>query len=169
MIKTSLYDKRDDYNFEIVNFPFLDGNIPKGPSYGIYISQLVRYARACSCVKDFNDRNRLLTKKLLKQGFLYHNLWRKFAKFHSKYSDLISKYNVPLKWHLTNGISQPSFYGDVLKRVRKCKYLKANASNTLFNLISSFLSKGYDTDVLKNTCLLVFDSLYLSSLKIWNN
>jgi hypothetical protein len=169
MIKTSLYDKRDDFNFEIVNFPFLDGNIPKGPSYGIYISQLVRYARACSCVKDFNDRNRLLTKKLLKQGFLYHNLWRKFAKFHSKYSDLISKYNVPLKWHLTNGISQPSFYGDVLKRVRKCKYLKANASNTLFNLISSFFSKGYDTDVLKNTCLLVFDSLYLFSLKIWDN
>ncbi|KAH3731041.1 hypothetical protein DPMN_057046 [Dreissena polymorpha] len=40
MIKTSLYDKRDDFNFEIVNFPFLDGNIPKGPSYGIYISQL---------------------------------------------------------------------------------------------------------------------------------
>ena len=100
---------------------------------------------------------------------MYHNLRRKFAKFHSKYSDLISKYNVSLKWHLTNGISQPSFYGDVLKRVRKCKYLKANASNTLFNLISSFLSKGYDTDVLKNTCLLVFDSLYLSFLKIWDN
>jgi hypothetical protein len=47
-IKTNLYDKRDDFNFDIVNFPFLDGNIPKGPSYGVYISQLVRYARACS-------------------------------------------------------------------------------------------------------------------------
>ena len=138
MIKTSLYDKRDDYNFEIVNFPFLDGNIPKGPSYGIYISQLVRYAIACSCVKDFNDRNRILTKKLLKQGFLYHNLRRKFAKFHSKDSDLISKYNVSLKWHLTYGISQPSFYGDVLKRVRKCKYLQANASNTVDWCIADF-------------------------------
>jgi hypothetical protein len=169
MIKTSLYDKRDDFNFEIVNFPFLDGNIPKGPSYGIYISQLVRYARACSCIKDFNDRNLILTKKLLKQGFLYHNLRGKFAKFHSKYGDLISKYNVSLKWHLTNGISHPSFYGDVLKRVRKLKYVKENVHIKLFHLINSFLSKGYDAYVLKNTCVMVFDSLYLLSLKIWNH
>lgn len=60
-VKTSLYDKRDDFNFDIVNFPFLDGNIPKGPSYGIYISQLVRYVRACSCIEDFNQRNIILT------------------------------------------------------------------------------------------------------------
>ena len=169
MIKTSLYDKRDDFNFEIVNFPFLDGNIPKGSSYGIYISQLVRYARACSCIKDFNDRNLILTKKLLKQGFLYHNLRGKFAKFHSKYGDLISKYNVSLKWHLTNGIHHPSFYGDVLKRVRKLKYVKENVHIKLFHLINSFLSKGYDAYVLKNTCVMVFDSLYLLSLKIWNH
>jgi hypothetical protein len=169
LIKTSLYDKRDDFNFEIVNFPFLDGNIPKGPSYGIYISQLVRYARACSCIKDFNDRNLILTKKLLKQGFLYHNLRNKFARFYSKYGDLISKYNVSLKWHLNNGISHPSFYGDVLKRVRKLKYVKPNVHIKLFNLINLFLSKGYDAYVLKNTCLMVFDSLYLSSLKIWNH
>jgi len=100
---------------------------------------------------------------------LYHNLRGKFAKFHTKYGDLISKYNVSLKWHLTNGISHPSFYGDVLKRVRKLKYVKENVHIKLFHLINSFLSKGYDADVLKNTCLMVFDSLYLSSLKIWNH
>ena len=48
VLKTSLYDKRDDFSFGIVNFPHLDGNIPKGPSYGTYISQLVRFARICS-------------------------------------------------------------------------------------------------------------------------
>ena len=48
VLKTNLYDKRDDFNFDIVNFPYLDGNIPKGPSYGTYISQLVRFARICS-------------------------------------------------------------------------------------------------------------------------
>ena len=48
VLKTSLYDKRDDFNFDIVNFPYLDGNIPKRPSYGTYISQLVRFARICS-------------------------------------------------------------------------------------------------------------------------
>ena len=37
-IKTSIYDKREDFNFKIVNFPFLNSNIPNNPVYGIYIS-----------------------------------------------------------------------------------------------------------------------------------
>ena len=41
---TRLYDKRDDFDFHIVNFPFLSSNIPSGPSYGVYILQLIRYA-----------------------------------------------------------------------------------------------------------------------------
>ena len=45
---TRLYDKRDDFDFHIVNFPFLSRNIPSGPSYGVYILQLIRYARCCS-------------------------------------------------------------------------------------------------------------------------
>ncbi|KAK3090026.1 hypothetical protein FSP39_008627 [Pinctada imbricata] len=45
-IHTSVYDKRDDFGFNIVNFPWLDGDVPRLPSYGIYISQLIRYARA---------------------------------------------------------------------------------------------------------------------------
>ena len=51
------YDKRDDFYFEIVNFPFLDGDIPRSPSYGVYISQLIRFARVCSNVDGFNNRN----------------------------------------------------------------------------------------------------------------
>ena len=47
-LSTRLYDKRDDFDFYIVNFPFLSSNIPSGPSYGLYISQLIRYARCCS-------------------------------------------------------------------------------------------------------------------------
>ena len=54
--------------FDIVNFPFLDGDVPRRPSYGVYISQLIRFARASSHVDDFNNRNRFLTAKLLKQG-----------------------------------------------------------------------------------------------------
>ena len=60
-----IYDKRDDFDFDIVNFPFLDGNIPRAPSYGVYISQLIRFARVSSHVLDFNNRNRFLTAKLL--------------------------------------------------------------------------------------------------------
>ena len=51
------YDKRDDFNFEIVNFPFLDGDVPSSPSYGVYISQLICFARMCSNVDYFNNRN----------------------------------------------------------------------------------------------------------------
>ena len=59
--------KRDDFNFEIVNFPFLDRDFSRSPSYGVYISQLIRFARVCSNVEDFNNRNLFLTATLLKQ------------------------------------------------------------------------------------------------------
>ena len=56
-VKTKRYDKRDD--FDIVNFPFLDGDIPRSTSYGVYISQLIRFARVSSHVDDFNARNKV--------------------------------------------------------------------------------------------------------------
>ena len=64
-----LYDKRDDFDFNIVHFPFLDGDVPRRPSYDVYISRLIRFARAFSHVNDFNNRNKFLTAKLLKQGY----------------------------------------------------------------------------------------------------
>ena len=53
-----IYDKRDDFDFDIVNFPFLDDDVTLRPSYGEYISQLIRFARVCSHVEDFNARNK---------------------------------------------------------------------------------------------------------------
>ena len=78
IVSTKIYDKRDDFDFQIVNFPFLDGDVPRSTSYGIYISQLIRFARACSYVADFNTWNKLLTQKLLKQGCRYHKLRKTF-------------------------------------------------------------------------------------------
>ena len=69
IVSSKMYDKRDDFNFEIVNFPFLDGDVPRSPSYGVYISQLIRFARVCSNVDDFINKNLFLTAKLLKQGY----------------------------------------------------------------------------------------------------
>ena len=57
IVSSKIYDKRDDFNFEIVNFPFLDGDVPRSPFYGVYISQLIRFARVCSNVDVFNNRN----------------------------------------------------------------------------------------------------------------
>jgi hypothetical protein len=68
-LTTSLNDKRDDFDFAIVNFPFLCINIPLSPAYGVYISQLIRYARACFAYEDFSKRGKLLTKKLMLQGY----------------------------------------------------------------------------------------------------
>ena len=45
-------------DFDIVNFPFLDGDVPRRASYGVYISQLIRFARVCNHVTDFNARNK---------------------------------------------------------------------------------------------------------------
>ena len=68
-----LYDKRGHFVFDIVNFPFLDGDIPRAPSHGVYITQLIRFAGVSSHVADFNTRNKILTAKLLKQGYRIRN------------------------------------------------------------------------------------------------
>ena len=91
-VSSKIYDKRDDFDFDIVNFPFLDGNIPRAPSYGFYISQLIRFARVSSHVLDFNNRNMFLTAKLLKQVYRYHKLRRAFSKSFRHHFELVSKY-----------------------------------------------------------------------------
>ena len=63
IVSSKIYDRQDDFNFRIVNSPFLDGDVPHSPSYGVYISQLIRFERVCSNVDDFNKRNLLLTAK----------------------------------------------------------------------------------------------------------
>ena len=65
IVSSKIYDKQDDFNFEKVNFPFLDGDVPRSLSYGVYIPQLICFATVCSNVDDFNNRNLFLTTKLL--------------------------------------------------------------------------------------------------------
>ena len=97
IVSTKIYDTRNDFDFEVVNFPFLGGDFPRPTSYGVYISQLIRFARASSYVADFNTRNKLLTQKLLKQGYRYRKLRKTFSKFYRRLYGLISKFQVGLK------------------------------------------------------------------------
>ena len=97
LFKTKIYGKRDDFDFGIVNFPFLDGDIPPSASYGVYISQLIRFARVSSHADDFNIRNKVLTAKLLRQGYMYHKIRKAFSKFYRQHFAIVSKYNVGLK------------------------------------------------------------------------
>ena len=95
-IHTSIYDKRDDFNFHITNFPFLSSNIPSSPAYGVFISQLIRYSRACPSYGCFILRARRLSSKLFKQGYLAERLKSSFRKFYGRYGDLIQQYEVSL-------------------------------------------------------------------------
>ena len=72
IVSSKIYDKQDDSSLEIVNFPFRDGDVPHSLSYGVYIFQLIRFARVCSNVDDLNKRNLFVTAKLLEQGYRYH-------------------------------------------------------------------------------------------------
>ena len=68
-VSTKIYDKRDNFDFDIVNFLFLDGDVPRRTSYWVYISQLIRIASASSILSDFNCRIKALAAKLLRQGY----------------------------------------------------------------------------------------------------
>ena len=97
-VKTKIFNKRDYFDFDIVNFPFLDSDVPHSTSYGVYISQLIRYfAQVSSHVDEFNTRNKVLTAKLFKQGYRYHKLRTAFSNFYRRHFDLVCKYNVGLK------------------------------------------------------------------------
>ena len=115
---TTVYDKRDDFNFKIVNFPYMDSNIPAGPAYGVYISQLVRIGRICDKYEEFTKRNLLITTRLMRQGFRYTRLVFSFKKFFVKYIHLLNKCGVCMKRHISDGICdlyyvQPSLYKHV--------------------------------------------------------
>jgi hypothetical protein len=68
-LSTKIYDKRDDFNFKIINFPNIRSNIPASPTYGVYISQLICYARASSNYSDFLKRHIYLSNRLLDKGY----------------------------------------------------------------------------------------------------
>ena len=81
---------------ELFHFPFLSSNIPSSPAYGVFISQLIRNARACSSYDCFILRTRRISSKLLKQGYLVERLKSSFRKFYGRYGDLIEQYGVTL-------------------------------------------------------------------------
>ena len=88
-------------------------------SYGVYISQLIRFARASNYVTDFNTPNKLLTQKLLKQGYQYHKFCKTVSKFYRRYYGLIAKFQVGLKSLLRQGLSEPEFYGNLVYKLKE--------------------------------------------------
>ena len=112
LVKTKKFDERNDFEFDILNIPFLDGNVPRSTSYRVYISQLNRFTRVSSHVDAFKTRNKVLTAKLLRQGYRYHKRRKESSKFNRRHFDLVSKNYVGLKTLLLQGHFEPEFYGN---------------------------------------------------------
>ena len=162
-VSTKIYDKRDDFDFDMVNFPFLDGDVPRRTSHGVYISQLIRFARASSNLNDFNYRNKALTAKLLRRVYRYFKLRKAFSKFYRRHSALLEKYSVSLK-HLQQDISESEFYSDLVYRFRKIVG-KSNFSEQLRKLINHYKRIGYSLDIMRQTaCLVSTQSLLMAML-----
>ena len=137
-VSTKIYDKRDDFDFDIANFPFPDGDVPRRTSYGVYISQLIRFARVSSKFSDFNCRNKALAAKLLRQGYRYVKLRKAFSKLYRRHSSLVEKYNVSLKTLLQQDISEPEFYGDYVYLDLEKNMGKSNFSEQFRKIINRY-------------------------------
>ena len=89
---SSIFDKRDHFDFEIVNFPYLDSCIPRKPALGIFLSQLIRYSRICSHFDDFSKRALTLSERLQNQGYKAYELRKLIIRFFNERGNLIEKY-----------------------------------------------------------------------------
>ena len=135
---------------------------PRRTWYGVYISQLTRFARASSNLSDFNFCNKALTAKILRQSYRYFKLHKVFSKFYRRHSALVEKYSVSLKILLQQSISEPEFYGDFVYRFRKIVG-KSNFSEIFRKLINRYKSIGYSLDIMRQTECLVVNSAIVDS------
>ena len=162
-VSSKIYDKRHDFDFDIVNFPYLDADVPRSTSNRVYISQLIRFARVCSHVADFNARNKSLTAKLLLQGYRYHKLRKTFSKFYRRHYELVSKFNVGLKPLLHQGLSEPEFYGDLVYKLKKKIEGRADFSDQFRKIIVRYKRIGYNINIMRQSACLVFNPITVNN------
>ena len=125
----------------------MDGDVPPSTSYGVYISQLIRFARVSCHVVDFNARNKSLTAKLLQQGYGYHKLRKTFSNFYCRRYELVSKFSVGLKTLLHQGLSEPEFYGDLVYKFKKIVG-RADFSDQFRKIIVHYKRIGYNINII---------------------
>ena len=139
----------------MVTFPVL-------PLNGVYISQLIRFARVSSHVVDFNARNKSLTAKLLQQGYRYHKLHKTFSKFYRRHYKLVSKFSVGLKTLLHQGLSEPEFYGDLVYKFKKIVG-RADFSDQFRKIIVRYKRIGYNINIMRQSACLVFNPITVNN------
>ena len=154
IVSSKIYDKWDGFHFEIVNFPLLDGDVLRSPSYGVNISQLIRFVRVCSNVDEFINRNLVLTKvtDIIK-------IRKALSKFYHIHSELIVKYNIGLKLVC---ISEPIFYGDLVYKFKRIVG-KSYFSDQFKNIVKRYIRVGYNLDVMRQSACLVLNPITIYS------
>ena len=140
----------------------MDGDVPRSTSYGVYISQLIRFARVSSHVADFNASNKSLTAKLLQQGYRYHKLGKTFSKFYRRHYELISKFNVGLKPLLHQGLSEPELYGDLYINSNKIEG-RADFSHQFRKIIVRYKRIEYNINIMRQSACLVFNTITVNN------
>ena len=153
---------RVDFDFDIVNFPFLDGEVSRSTSCGVCISQLIRFARVSSHVDDLNNRNKVLTAKHLRQGYRYHKLRKAFSKFYRRHSDLVSKYNVGLKHFFCKVFLNLNFMATWCIKSEKIVG-KYDFPYHFKRIIIRYKKIGYNIDVLRQTACLVVNLIKVNN------
>ena len=156
-VSSKISDKRDDFDFDIVNFLFLDDDVPRSTSYGVYISQLIRFARVSSHVADFSARNKSLTGKLL-----HHKLRKTFSKFYRRHYELVSKFNVGLKTLLHKGLSEPEMYGDLEYKFKKI-IGRADFSYQFRKIIICYKRIEYNINIMRQSACSVFNPITVNN------
>ena len=142
-------------DFLLLISPWFSGDVPILPSYGIYFSQLVRFARCCTSVLDFHSKNLQITSKLLTQGYRYHKLRKRFGKFFSSYSQLLSKFgDISFQEYVSKGISQPVFYGDIVYKLRRVKDTP-NFISSGSKIVKHLRRRHYDPSIIERTISLM--------------
>ena len=136
--------------------------VPRSPSYGVYISQIIRFARVCSNVENFNNRNLFLTAKLFKQGNRYHKIQKAFSRFYHRNSELIVKYNIGLKTLLQQGISALIFYGDLVYKFKRIVGIP-NFSDQFKTIVKRNIRVGYNLDIMRQSACLVLNPIMVYS------
>ena len=153
------------YNFFL---SFSLDNVTRLPSYGVYISQLVRFSRCCTSDSDFHSKNLQIFTKLLRQGSRYHKLRKTFGKFFRSYSDLLSKFGeISFKEFVSEGIAHPVFYGDIVYKLRRVK-CEANFVSSGSKIVTRLRRREYDPGYIERMMGLVLSpstALYRSFLK----
>ena len=154
--------ERDDFGLNMVNFPFLDGDVPRSTSCGVYISQLIRFAGVSGRVVGFGSRNGSLTAKLLRQGYRYHRLRKSFSGLCRRRCGLVSGIGAGLKTLLHRGLSDPGFCGGLV-----CGFEKnvggADFSGRFGGVVIRCRRVGYNINIMRQSACLVFNPITVNN------